>query len=314
MPSNFFVLTKENVELATDEIVAISKSYDHTTKYERISNLVIINSNVSWQKIAKRATFVKIAGQKINKLSSLFLEKSNHLLLNSQTFACRTINLSSKEIDSNEIENNLGNMISKFSKAKVSLDDPEVIIYVICTDTVCFFGVSQKFEKSSRPKKLVSHPHELDWKLSRVMINLIGLKENQTLCDPFCGTGTTLLEAESMGIKSIGIDFDEKMYLASKNNVSANDFRSKIINANYSHLKKIKDHYDGIVTDVPYGMASKSSESPQKLFQNLISIIPKRKKFVIMCKKGFEKKIKFKPSKKYDIYRHKSLTRTILVK
>ena len=146
------------------------------------------------------------------------------------------------------------------------------------------------------------------------MINLTGLKENQTLCDPFCGTGTTLLEAESMGIKSIGIDFDEKMYVASKNNVTANNYKSKIINANYSHLKKIKNNYDGIVTDVPYGMASKTSESPQKLFQNLISIIPKRKKFVIMCKKGFEEKIKFKPSKRYDIYRHKSLTRTILVK
>lgn len=314
MPTNFFLLTKENVELATDEIVAISKCYDRTTKYERFDNLVVINSNVNWQKIAKRATFVKTGGQVLNKLSNLFLEKSNHLLLNSETFACKTINLSSKKMDVNEIEDNLGNLISKFSKAKVSLDNPDVIIYVICTKTTCFFGISNKLEKSPRPKKLVSHPHELDWKLSRVMINLAGLKENQTVCDPFCGTGTTLLEAESMGIKSIGIDFDEKMYVASKNNVTANDYDSKIINANYSHLKKIIDQYDGVVTDVPYGMASKSSEVPQKLFQNLISIIPKRKKFVVMCKKGFENKIKFKPSKKYEIYRHKSLTRTIMVK
>ena len=37
------------------------------------------------------------------------------------------------------------------------------------------------------------YPHELEWKLTRVMINLIGLKKGQTLCDPFCGTGTTLL-------------------------------------------------------------------------------------------------------------------------
>ena len=43
------------------------------------------------------------------------------------------------------------------------------------------------------------------------MINLIGLKKGETVCDPFCGTGTTLLEAESMGIHGIGLDFDEKM-------------------------------------------------------------------------------------------------------
>ena len=31
------------------------------------------------------------------------------------------------------------------------------------------------------------------------MINLTGLKEGDTICDPFCGTGTTLIEAESDG-------------------------------------------------------------------------------------------------------------------
>ena len=46
-----------------------------------------------------------------------------------------------------------------------------------------------------------NHPNELDWKLARVMLNLIGLKEGQTVCDPFCGTGTTLLEAEFMKIQ-----------------------------------------------------------------------------------------------------------------
>ena len=48
------------------------------------------------------------------------------------------------------------------------------------------------------------------------MINLTGLKKGETVCDPFCGTGTTLLEAESMGIHGIGLDFDEKMCEISK--------------------------------------------------------------------------------------------------
>jgi tRNA (guanine10-N2)-dimethyltransferase len=48
--------------------------------------------------------------------------------------------------------------------------------------------------------------------------------------------------------------------------------------------------------------------------KKFVSILPKRKKIAIMCKKGFEKKLKINPIKKYEIYRHKSLTRTILIK
>ena len=146
------------------------------------------------------------------------------------------------------------------------------------------------------------------------MINLAGLKEGETVCDPFCGTGTTLLEAESMGIHSIGIDFDEKMYEISKENIKANGFNSKIFKADFSQINEFSDIIDGIVTDLPYGRASKSSDIPEKVLQKFLSIMPRKKKFAIMCKKGLEPNLNFEATKRYDIYRHKSLTRTILVK
>ncbi len=93
-----------------------------------------------------------------------------------------------------------------------------------------------------------------------------------------------------------------------------NGYDSSVIHAEYGHIDKIKNEYHGIVTDIPYGNASKTSESPDVLLQNFINKIPKKKKFAIMCKKGFEKELTLKPTKKYEIYRHKSLTRTILVK
>ncbi len=187
-------------------------------------------------------------------------------------------------------------------------------MYLIFTDSESFFGFSTRLDRVERPKKIKNHPHELDWKLCRVMINLSGLKEGDTICDPFCGTGTTLLEAESMGIHSIGIDFDKKMYQSTKENLDANGFKSTVFNEDYTHIIKIRDKYDGLVTDIPYGRASKTSVKPEKLLHDLISIIPKKKKLVLMCKKGAEKNLKLKPSKRYEIYRHKSLTRTILVK
>jgi len=315
MPESFFVLSKENVELAIDEVIAIAKTYDRFSKFQIFSNLVIIQSKTPWQKIAKRATFVKTAGHLLKKLSNLFLDDSYFsLLLEAKTFVCRVINLTPKKFDATDLEDAMGNMISKFSQAKVSLENPSIIIYLILTDSQGFFGFSTAFEKERHSKKTKSYPHELDWKLSRVMINLAGFKEGDTVCDPFCGTGTTLLEAESMGIRSIGIDFDKKMCEISKRNLKESQFNSEVYNSDYKYLNKIEGRYDGIVTDLPYGRASKTSENPEKLLHNFVSIIPKKKRLAIMCKKGTEKGLKLTPSKRYEIYRHKSLTRTILVK
>jgi len=315
MPESFFVLSKENLEIAKDEIIAIAKSYDRFAKSKSYSNLVIIQSRLNWEKIANRATFVKISGQILRKMSGLFQGEDNfEVLKNAKTFACRIINLSSKQFDVEELESSMGDMVSKLSQAKVNLEKPDIIIYLIFTNQQNFFGFSKPEKILSRPKKIRKHPHELDWKLARAMINLVGLKEGETVCDPFCGTGTILLEAESMEIKAIGIDFDEKMCCISKQNLDANGFNSKIIRGDFSEFSLMKDKFDAIVTDLPYGMASKVSENPQELIKKFVSMLPKRKKIAIMCKKGFEKKLRMNPSKTYDIYRHKSLTRTILIK
>ena len=315
MPESFFVLSKEHLEIAKDEIVAIAKTYDRFAKYKSFSNLVIIQSNLNWEKIARRATFVKISGQILRKMSGLFQGEDNFEVLKSaKTFACRIINLSSKQFAIEELENSMGDMISKLSQAKVNLENPDIIIYLIFTNQQNFFGFSKPTKILLRPKKIRKHPHELDWKLARVMINLIGLKEGETVCDPFCGTGTILLEAESMGIKAIGVDFDEKMCDITKQNLIANGFNSKIVKGDFSKLTSMKDKFDAIVTDLPYGTASKSSENPQDLIKKFVSMLPRRKKIAIMCKKGYESQLEMNPSKKYDIYRHKSLTRTILIK
>ncbi|WP_316506808.1 TRM11 family SAM-dependent methyltransferase [Nitrosopumilus sp.] len=315
MPESFFVLSKEYLELATDEIIAIAKMYDRFAKTRIISNLVIIQSKTNWSKITKRASFVKTSGQVLRKMSGLFLDEGNfEVLKNAKTFVCRIINLSSNQFNIPELENSMGDMISKFSHAKVELENPDITVYLIFTNKENFFGFSKRIKKKGKPKKVKNHPHQLDWRLTRIMINLIGIREGGTICDPFCGTGTTLLEAESMGIHAIGIDFDKKMYEISKENLRVNGYKSKIFNADFRELQKFSEKIDGIVTDLPYGRASKLSEKPEEILKEFFSIISKRKKIAIMYKKELDRDLKLDGAKKYKIYRHKSLTRTILIK
>lgn len=315
MPESFFIVSKEYLELAVDEVVTLVKMYDRFSKINVISNLIITQTKTPWEKIARRATFVKTAGQLIRKMSNVFFDEKNYaLLFGAKSFMCKAINLSQKHIDISEIERSLGSMVTTFCNAKVSLENPDMVIYLIFTDEENFFGFSTRFEAPRRPKKQAKFHHELDWKLTHAMINLARLNDDETVCDPFCGTGSTLLEAESMGIRSIGIDFDKKMCEISRRNLRSNGFDAQVFNQNYDYMLQIKDKFDGIVTDLPYGTASKVSEPPQKLISNFVSKIPRRTKFAIMCKKGLDKDIKLKPTKKYEIYRHKSLTRVILVK
>jgi|TARA_B110001454_G_scaffold62833_1_gene61091 tRNA (guanine10-N2)-dimethyltransferase len=315
MPESFFILSKDQIELAIDEIIAIAKMYDRFAKIKVISNMVIIQSKINWSEITKRATFVKVSGQILRKMSGLFLDDENlEVLKNAKTFVCRIINLSSKQFNIPELENSMGDMISKFSHVKVELEDPDVTVYLIFTDEENFFGFSKQIKIKNRPKKVKKYPHELDWKLTRVMINLIGIKQGETVCDPFCGTGTTLLEAESMGINAIGLDFDKKMYEIAKENLKVNRYKSKIFNLDFQEMVKISEKFDGIVTDLPYGKSSKTSEKPEEILKRFISIIPKKKKIAIMYKKELGNNLKLKGLKKYEIYRHKSLTRTILIK
>lgn len=315
MPESFFVLSKKYLELATDEITTLAKMYDRFSKIKVISNLVIVQSKINSNEITKRATFVKISGQILRKMSGLFLDEENlGILKNAKTFVCRVVNLSSNQFNIPELESSMGDMISKFSHAKVNLENPDITVYLIFTNNENFFGFSKRAKNQIRPKKIKKHPHELDWKLTRLMINLIGLKKGETVCDPFCGTGTTLLEAESMGIHAVGLDFDEKMCEIAKKNLKVNKYSSEVIKSEFQGLSKISDRFDGIVTDLPYGTASKTSEKPQEILKKFFVSLPKKKRVAIMYKKELDFNLKLSGLKKYHIYRHKSLTRTILIK
>ena len=120
MPESFFILSKDYPEIARDEIIAISKMYDRFSKVKVISNLVIVQSKTNWNEIARRASFVRVSGQILRKMSGLFLNEDNfEILKNAKTFVCRIINLSAKQFNIQELESSMGDMISKFSHAEV---------------------------------------------------------------------------------------------------------------------------------------------------------------------------------------------------
>ncbi len=61
------------------------------------------------------------------------------------------------------------------------------------------------------PYKGKFHPQMI-----RALLNIIGLREGDTVLDPFIGSGTTALEAQLLGINCIGVDISPLCVLQSK--------------------------------------------------------------------------------------------------
>lgn len=62
------------------------------------------------------------------------------------------------------------------------------------------------------------HPYPAKFipEIPRTLIKEIGVPKNSVIFDPFCGSGTTLVEAQSAGIQSVGVDLNPIACLISK--------------------------------------------------------------------------------------------------
>jgi tRNA G10 N-methylase Trm11 len=85
------------------------------------------------------------------------------------------------------------------------------------------------------PYKGKFHPQMI-----RALLNIIGLKEGETVLDPFIGSGTTAVEAQLLGINCVGIDISPLCVLQSKVKTESIDVLSQIIEWKEAITKRIK--------------------------------------------------------------------------
>jgi tRNA G10 N-methylase Trm11 len=113
-------------------------------------------------------------------------------------------------------------------------------------------------------------------KLARMLVNLTGRKDG-IIWDPFCGSGTILLEAAVLGFDILGSDIDEKAIFYSDENIiwleeegmvgdiQYNVFPLDITDAEKRQVKDLKDTGISAVVCEPYmGPAQRKVISPNR--------------------------------------------------
>jgi len=103
------------------------------------------------------------------------------------------------------------------------------------------------------PYKGKFHPQMI-----RALLNIIGLKEGDTILDPFSGSGTTAIEAQLLGINFIGIDISPLCVI-----------QGKVKTESVYVIDKIEKLKDTIISSVADGSV-KTDKNYYKLLDTLI--------------------------------------------
>jgi tRNA (guanine10-N2)-dimethyltransferase len=152
-----------------------------------------------------------------------------------------------------EFERLIGAMIN----GPVSLDSPEVEYRAILSEDRCYFGrvlfpVDRAAYDARNPgKRNFFHPGVMMPRMARTLVNLACAHAGDTVLDPFCGTGGILIEAELLGMHTIGSDFDPLMIAGSRINAKGTGF----LLGDATALPFRDRSIDSIVTDLPYGQS-----------------------------------------------------------
>ena len=207
-------------------------------------------------------------------------------------------------------------VLGELVNGKVNLRYPKYIFYVTETKPILFGKIIWKINPKEYERRFARsfyRASNLKPDLARFLVDLSLVKPGETLIDPFCGTGSILIEAASLGVKSYGIEIDEEIYEGCLDNlfVLGYDDLCEVYNADALNFNY--KTYDVLVTDLPYGKCSSLKGRKRDDFIEKLPDIFKhiRKRKVVMYNQDISDIWDLIDMEKYKV--HGKLTRYIHV-
>lgn len=336
----FFYVSGEHATLPFAEVKAILQSegfsYNDVEVFPQL--LCLKADKYCLQSVANRSSLTKICGVEIFKCDSKVRDILEHAreLSYSQYFTrgeSYSVRIKKTDRDScisiNMLERKLGSIILEKTKGvKVKLTYPDEAFFGVITKDHFIFGqiaemISPKGFNIRKPsQRPFFHPSALSPKLARCMVNLARAKPGFILLDPFCGTGSILIEAKLIGCRILGSDVKSQMVRGSLRNLKYYNIpQNDLLTVDARQLPF--SHIDCVSTDPPYSRSSSTFGLPVEelvsdFLSNLIDILP-RGSFVSISLPTDLKIVDIGESAGYVcvenhfVREHKSLTREIAI-
>ncbi len=341
MPQLFFLLSGEHKTLPFAELRAILEAENVTyKKLQTLSQVLRLSTTIDAVKaVERRAALTRICCLELFGCQAFFREivrtmqsiSIDNFLQPREQFVVRVrrVGETARNLVGMEIERKLGELIlNKVKGAKVNLKQPEKTFFGTITDNSFLFGlklaeISPTPFMQRRPRKRpFFHPSAMPAKLARCMVNLAKSKKGNLLLDPFCGTGSFLIEAAMLGCRVLGFDAKKHMVRGSLRNLRFFNIDSEglaVADAKNLPLTKV----DCIVTDPPYGRsASTMGYTTRQIIQDFLKTssdsVVKGQRICIAAPKTVHigekaETLGLKHVQSHFVYVHRSLTREIAV-
>jgi tRNA (guanine10-N2)-dimethyltransferase len=280
VPKLFFLLSGENKTLPTAEVKAILEaegySYSNASEFDQILRLEADVGSV--QVVQVRSAYTRVCAQEL-LVSNATMEDITKaaaetdfkaVLKPGESFVVRINrirNYADKDVNTMTLEIKLGKQIlDQTDGTKVSLKNPDKTFIGIITDDKLILGLkltditSKTFSERRPRKKPFFHPSAMPSKMARCMVNLAHGNAESLVLDPFCGTGTSLIEASYIGCRAVGVDAQKRMILGTRKNLRFFNISAEgLVLADSRKPPFFK--VDCVVTDPPYGRSSSTLKS-----------------------------------------------------
>jgi tRNA (guanine10-N2)-dimethyltransferase len=342
VPKLFFLLSGENKSLPAAEVKAILEaegySYKDAEEFDQVLRLEAELGSV--QTVQVRSAYTRVCALE------LFVSNANHddiakavaetdfeaILKPGESFVVRINrikNFADEALNTMVLEGKLGRQILNGTEGtKVSLKNPDKIFIGVITDEKLVLGLkltditSKTFSERRPRKKPFFHPSAMPSKMARCMVNLAHGKVEALVLDPFCGTGTSLIEASYIGCRAVGIDAQCRMVLGTRKNLRFFNIAAEgLVLADARKLPLFK--VDCVVTDPPYGRSSSTLKSTTKqLVQDVLAsslpLLGVGQRICIASPKTLNisrlgAKLGYRHVESHFAYVHRTLTREIAV-
>ena len=341
MAKLFFFLSGENETLPAAELFSIleAEGFVYEIK-EKLDQVIRLESDICSSDIVQlRSAYTRICALELfncdaedNAIKRAISKVDfGNVLSEGQSFAVRIrrVKTYAEKKDTMDFERKLGRLILENAiGAKVNLKSPDKIFIGVLTSRRLVFGVKlavnwpKPFSERRPRKKPFFHPSAMPSKLARCMINLAQARANELVLDPFCGTGSILIEATFVGCSVLGFDIQSRMIKGCRRNLDYFGLDPEglvIADARQPPIRKI----DHIVTDPPYGRSATTMKSTTK--QIVISVLAEARyllnegqRICIASPKTLNigrigKELGYEHLESHFAYVHRTLTREIAV-
>jgi tRNA (guanine10-N2)-dimethyltransferase len=278
----FFLLSGENETLPAAELNAILEaegySYSVTEKLDQLVRLEADSRSV--KAVHRRSAYTMasalelFACQAQDSAVTQAADTMNfrNVLNEDESFAVRIKRVKEYSVksDTMNLERKLGKLILRNAPAaKVNLEKPDKTFLGVLTSGKLVFGVKlaeitpKTFSERRPRKKPFFHPSAMPSKLARCMVNLARAKAGELVLDPFCGTGSIMVEAAFVGCRVLGLDVQRRMIVGCRKNLGYFNVESEgLIMADSRRLPLTR--MDHVVTDPPYGRSATTMKSTTK--------------------------------------------------